>query len=259
VHEPHVSELLARLKPEDLVVDVGGWACPFNRAQWIIDAEPYETRGFYRTFGGKPFQGPEREWFTKDTWLRRDICAKDPFPFPRDYFDFVICSHTLEDVRDPLWVCSELRRIGKRGYIEVPSRAFESIRAVERPGQVGLNHHRWLIEIESNHVKFLQKYHSIHSHWRFSLPASLQQRMTPEQKIQWLWWDGTFDFSEVTVHGVHAQDEELERFVRDRYPYPQWLLAADELLRSVKTLGRRATGKARRMLGTWSRSGRARD
>jgi hypothetical protein len=32
----------------------------------------------------------------------------------------VICSHTLEDIRDPLWVCSEMIRIGKAGYIELP-------------------------------------------------------------------------------------------------------------------------------------------
>lgn len=75
--EPNVDALLARLQPDDLVLDVGGWACPFNRAQWILDAQPYETRGFYRTFGGPPFQGGEREWFCRETWVQRDICARD--------------------------------------------------------------------------------------------------------------------------------------------------------------------------------------
>src|SRR5947199_219349 len=120
MHEPNVTTLLQFLKPEDQVLDVGGWACPFNRAQWILDAEPFETRGFYRTFGGAPSQGGDVERFCKDTWVQRDICHHDPWPFRDKQFDFVICSHTLEDVRDPLWVCSELFRVGKRGYIEVP-------------------------------------------------------------------------------------------------------------------------------------------
>src|SRR6516164_2319087 len=104
------------------------WACPFNRANYVLDVEPYETRGFYTTFGGPAFQGPEREQFTKETWFQRDLCERKPFPFRDKELDFVICSHTLEDIRDPLWVCSEMIRIAKRGYIEVPSRIAETCR-----------------------------------------------------------------------------------------------------------------------------------
>src|SRR6187399_2180490 len=81
LHPPNVEKVLKSLKPSDLVLDVGGWACPFNRAQWVLDAEPYETRGFYRTFGGASSQGGDREWFTEDTWVRHDICARQPWPF----------------------------------------------------------------------------------------------------------------------------------------------------------------------------------
>src|SRR4249919_1005892 len=65
--EPNVQRLLGELQTADQVLDVGGWACPFNRAQWILDAEPFETRGYYRTFGGRPFQGGDTEWFSKNT------------------------------------------------------------------------------------------------------------------------------------------------------------------------------------------------
>src|SRR5690349_25177201 len=107
-----------------------------------MDAEPHETRGFYRTFGGVPSQGGEKEWFSAKTWVQRDICDKAPFPFADKQFDFAICSHTLEDVRNPLWVCSEIIRVAKRGYIEVPSREWETCRGWERPNQAGLSHHR---------------------------------------------------------------------------------------------------------------------
>src|SRR5262249_51402692 len=155
-HPPHAERILALLKPSDLVLDIGGWACPFNRANYIMDAEPYETRGFYRTFGGAACQGGRQECFTRDTWIRRDVCDRTPYPFVDKSVDFVICSHTLEDLRDPLWVCQEIVRIGKRGYIEVPSREAESCRGHE-PGIVGVSHHRWLVDLDGSHLTFLMK------------------------------------------------------------------------------------------------------
>ena len=170
--ELNAQKLLAELKPSDVVLDVGGWACPFNRADWILDCEPYDTRGFYRTFGAPASQGGDVERFSKATWIQRDICARDAFPFEDKSIDFVICSHTLEDIRDPLWVCSELVRVAKRGYIEVPSREWETCRGLERPNQVGLSHHRWLVDVRDNQIQFLMKVHMIHSERRFSFPPS---------------------------------------------------------------------------------------
>lgn len=40
-------------------------------------------------------------------------------------FDFVICSHTLEDLNLPEAVCSLINKIGKGGYIPVPSKYAE--------------------------------------------------------------------------------------------------------------------------------------
>lgn len=232
----HASRLLGELAPDALVLDVGGWASPFNRAQWILDAEPFETRGYYRTFGGAPSQGGEREWFSRATWVQRDICARGPWPFEDRQFDFVICSHTLEDIRDPLWVCSELIRVGKAGYIEVPSRVFESTRGVERPNTAGLSHHRWLIDIEGDEVRFLQKYHFIHSHWRFSLPKAYLDSRSPDAAVQWLWWNGEFRYSEATIHGLANQERELARFAEAAYPRPPWRLRASDAWRSISSL-----------------------
>jgi SAM-dependent methyltransferase len=232
--EPNVAEVLRRLTDQALVLDVGGWACPFNRAQWVLDSEPYESRGFYREFGGASSQGGAREWFTKETWIQRDMCAREPWPFADKQFDYVICSHTLEDLRDPLWVCAEMVRVGKRGYVEVPSRIAESTRGLERPGVVGLSHHRWLIDIEAGDIRFLQKFHFIHSHWRFSLPLRHLKALPPEQHVQWLFWDGGFRFQEVFVHGLEAQERLLEEYAQRAYPRSQLRLRLDRLGRRAR-------------------------
>ena len=69
------------------------------------------------------------------------FCERRPLPFGDKEIDFFICSNTPEDLRAPLWVCSEMIRVAKRVYIEVPSRAMVSSRGVE-PGQKGWSHHR---------------------------------------------------------------------------------------------------------------------
>ncbi len=251
MYEPNVEKILNRLGRDDKVLDIGGWARPFNRANYVIDAQPYETRGYFGDpkMGSvrgwyAPAQGGEREYFSKDTWFQRDLCSHEPFPFRDKEIDFVICSQTLEDLRDPLWVCSEMIRVGKRGYIEVPSRLAESSRGIE-PNQVGWSHHRWLIDIADNHISFTMKYHKIHSHWRFSLPARALRRMAEAARNQWLFWEGAFGYSEVTIHGVECIAAMLEEYVRRHNGYPRWLLDAHRRYRQVSALAHRARGKIR--------------
>lgn len=239
----NIEELVARIKPDDLVLDVGGWACPFNRANWVLDSQPFETRGFYETIGMPKSQGGETEHFTKDTWVQRDICDKEPWPFPNKFFDFSICSHTLEDIRDPLFVCSELIRVSKRGYIEVPSRLVESTRGQEHRRVAGLSHHRWLVDIAGNHIQFTMKYHVIHGDFRLSFPKSFAQRLSTVETISYLSWEDSFTFAETQLHGATAIYDDLYDFVTERYRYPRyrfWLDAANRnFIRGVQGIKRR--------------------
>jgi hypothetical protein len=45
--DENASRILAQLRDDEIVLDIGGWARPFNRANYVIDAEPFETRGYY--------------------------------------------------------------------------------------------------------------------------------------------------------------------------------------------------------------------
>lgn len=238
------AAILARLRPGDLVLDVGGWACPFNRANWVLDAQPYATRGFYATQGLPASQGGEVEHFTRDTWVVRDICARKPWPFPDRHFDFSICSHTLEDVRDPLGVCAELMRVSKRGYIETPSRLLETCRGVESPAFAGLSHHRWLVEDLGNHLRFTMKYHMLHGDRRLSFPPSFRRRLSAAESTLCFFWDGGFTFSETEIHGLAAIHAELESYVRARYRFPTHRRLLDHLGRFA---GRLRGAVARRL------------
>jgi hypothetical protein len=204
MYPPNEALVLARIAPDDVVLDVGGWARPFNRANYVIDFQPYETRGkYFREVYGIDAQGGPVEHFTADTYHQLDFCDRDPWPFADRSIDFCICSHTLEDIRDPLWVCSEMRRVAKRGYIEVPSRLFEACRDREAGVPVGLSHHRWIVEIAGTHITFSPKCHYVHGDPKLSLPKSFWQALPESSMATWLFWDGDLTWSE----GWHSRDD----------------------------------------------------
>ena len=69
-------------------------------------------------------------------------CNVENNPFQDKEFDFVIASHILEHVDDPFHFCKELTRIGKRGYIEVPTPLWDNL--VDGPHFVKYGHKWWV-------------------------------------------------------------------------------------------------------------------
>jgi hypothetical protein len=213
-----------RLSDSDVVLDIGGWAYPFSRADWVMDVMPYESRGLYERQGWIEHRSPEPERFDASRWIQRDVCDREPFPFAEGEIDFVICAHTLEDVRDPVWVCSEMTRIARAGYIEVPSRLEEQSYGFAGP-IVGWSHHHWLVDVGESSIEFVFKPHDIHTHPESHFPAGYQQRLTPEERVQTLWWEGGFACRERVFIETSVHDEYLPDFVaqglRERPPPPR--------------------------------------
>ena len=205
------ERLIESLADDDAVLDVGGWADPFQRADWVIDLMPYETRGLYQREGWAP-ERPDRERFSRDSWIQRDICDREPFPFADDELDFVICSQTLEDVRDPIWVCSELCRIAKAGYIEVPSRLEEQSWGVTG-AFVGWSHHRWLIEIANGEIEFVAKPHELHAAEAHHFSPGFWEGLSAEERVQTLWWQDLFSYRERVMIDSAESDDYLDSFV----------------------------------------------
>ena len=202
-------ELSRRLPGAAQVLDVGGWASPMSRADWVLDLMPYETRGIY----GDPDPEPER--FTAETWVVRDICDREPWPFADDQFAFAVCSHTLEDVRDPVWVCSELERVARAGYVEVPSRLEEQSYGVQGPW-VGWGHHHWLIEVRDGAIEFVFKPHLLGVEGNH-FPAGYAETLDPEQRVETLWWEGSLQASE-RIFLDDSLDDWLQDVVRRHGP-----------------------------------------
>jgi SAM-dependent methyltransferase len=180
------------------VLDVGGWYSPFNLATHVIDLQPYETR---RT--GDTLDPEDTERFTAATWQIADVCVA-PWPYPDKFFDFVVCSHLLEDVRDPLSVCRELCRIGRAGYVETPSRLREIFakgrRLTGRVREIGFYHHRWFVEAEGNHLSFTAKTTALAESRRHYLTrGDLGRKLTEAESGLGLFWEGGFTAEEVFV------------------------------------------------------------
>lgn len=224
----NAEKILASLRPDD----IGGWAQPFTRADYVVDLMPYETRGIFGVVG----EGPER--FTRGTWLNVDICS-ERLPFANKSVDFVVCSHTLEDVRDPIRVCHEMNRIAKRGYIEVPSRRMESIWSLEHRGYPGYYHHHWLAEIDDDEITFRFKTALMCSSWRYTLPRTYLRVLKAEDRVSWMLWKESFRFREIVQLSEARVAEELDAFVRRHGVYAQWRYVVDRLRPNLRQRAKR--------------------
>ena len=215
--ESKAREIFERLPATARVLDVGGGGSPFPRADYVLDLGSYESRA---RLGRLAIGCAER--FTRETWIRRDVCAREPWPFEDKFFDYAVCSHLLEDVRDPVWVCSELSRVARAGYIETPSRILEQSRGVEHPLYAGFYHHRWLVEARDGHLVFRHKPHSLHV-LREAIVADLgpAQRINPEYEFLTLEWEGTLPAAEVIEMDEQKVNEELCAFAREARRRPR--------------------------------------
>jgi len=95
----------------DKVLDIGSGHLPFPLATHLADIavtdHAYGRAGTpFKYIDGKPVYE----------------CGVESMPFSDKEFDFVYCSHVLEHTTDPEKACQELMRIGKRGYIETPTK-----------------------------------------------------------------------------------------------------------------------------------------
>lgn len=225
------EQFASELPSDACVIDVGGGMAPFARADWVIDAVDYKQRG--RLDASDCGQSPSR--YSEATWVRFDICSRQPWPFEDKQFDFATCSHVLEDVRDPIWVCSEMSRIAKAGYIETPSRAVEQSLGIEHPRLAGYYHHRWLVSERDRQLEFRLKPHLLHvTRGAIVARVGFWRAINPAHGLIKHFWRDEISCSEVlefeeqqVVQELCDYSQQIQRLpdllVRSRTPWPQRL------------------------------------
>lgn len=124
------------------IVDIGGGANPwYPHTKYIVDIVSYENTERER----------ERENINgdlHDSSLWDKVRAVHP--------DFIICTHVLEDIRDPFFVIDEICRSAPAGYISMPTKHQEFSRQ-ESLFYVGHCHHRWIYTLDDNVLKAIAK------------------------------------------------------------------------------------------------------
>jgi hypothetical protein len=214
--------LQAELPESARVVDVDGGASPLPRADYVIDALSFDQRcslGELRSMGAPRYSAI--------TWCQVDLCNHQSWPFADKFFDFATCSHLLEDVRDPIWVCRELCRIAKAGYIETPSRILEQSLGVEHPCYTGYYHHRWLISKNGSCLEFRHKPHLL-PHVRDAIVAKLGVRHVLNPKYAYLAfkWSDHIDYPEVLEFDEENVVEELRTFAQQARQLPGLIVSS---------------------------------
>lgn len=178
-------EVRELIRPGDRVLDIGGAEEVFPRANVVLDIVPYEARR-----PGMITDEPEQ--FTAADWHVADICSPEIWQkFGDKEFDFVLCSHTLEDIRDPIGVCRQMVRVAKRGYIECPSRLRECTREDPSVRSAGWPHHRWMVDFEDGYLIFTDKGQWAHE---FNYPGPRRRLAVSDYRLQFiaLEWEGSF-------------------------------------------------------------------
>jgi hypothetical protein len=169
-----INEYLAMLPDVLKVCEVGGASSRKARADWVIDILPYEQRTEIKA----------EDRCTPDKWIVYDICY-GRWPLEDDFFDFTICSHVLEDISNPFHVISELMRVSPRGYIEMPSRSYESAISPYQhtPGSL---HHKWLVEQDKDGTLIFTAKDGQFMEWK---SLQIHKRMPLTENLIVVYWD----------------------------------------------------------------------
>lgn len=122
------------------VVDIGGsvnsWSAPYVDA--VVDFNKLEVNN------------------TNIKFFNCDITHPNSYKEILDYvnkngkFDFCICTHTLEDIMNPVYVCEKICEISNEGYIAFPSKFRELSRFECGNNYRGYIHHRWIFKVKNN-------------------------------------------------------------------------------------------------------------
>lgn len=177
--------------------DKKGWAPIPEVSAWLKSRLPSDAKVLDVGPGHSPLPwATEAVDFVDVPGLRVPLTKCDitseRLPFADKSFDFVYCRHLLEDSWNPFAVCAEMSRVGKAGYIEMPSPMAEIGRGVDggSPPYRGYHHHRFIGWTFGKELRLISKYPFI-EYLRFDEDQVLNMlRASPRYWNTYYLWDG---------------------------------------------------------------------
>ena len=104
-------------------------------------------------------------------------------------YDFSICTHTLEDLNNPLYVIDKIINISKRGLISVPSKYLELVH-IEDNSHRGYYHHRYISMINNQKLLFIPKTPIIER----KVFNDISKKYNENNGELWLIWENNFEY-----------------------------------------------------------------
>jgi SAM-dependent methyltransferase len=125
-----------QFSPGERILDIGSGGDPFPYATILADRylEPTNHRTAEFRSDGKPVI----------------ICDISALPFIDGAFNYVVASHVLEHVDDPINACLELQRVAKSGFIETPTLMKDALFSWAK----GM--HKWHLLSQGNRLVFFE-------------------------------------------------------------------------------------------------------
>ena len=199
------------IRPDDFVLEIGSGHNPKARSDVLCDK----------------FIGDDEQRGGAIVTDRPMVEADGQFlPFADRAFDYVICAHVLEHVKDPAQFIAELERVACRGYIETPSEIGERI--------YGWHYHNWVVNLvdgclmlrkNEKNSQFGQLFHRLaltDKHWkRFHITHHNLFLVQYE-------WEDKIDYKILLEHesalDLECHDTLDRLVVSDRNVQNEWLL-----------------------------------
>jgi SAM-dependent methyltransferase len=179
--ETYMTNARVRTSRNDLVLDVGSGGHAHSSADILVDLYIEDAQ---RHRGGRPLVSDR-------PFVQADILD---LPFVDEAFDYVIANQIIEHVEDPVRALGEITRVGRRGYVSMPTEFHEMI--------CGHPMHRWVFAYRNGELLIKRKakphsYGTEHLYggvfWMLHTDAAFKRLMLKHSALFWvsLEWEGT--------------------------------------------------------------------
>jgi hypothetical protein len=119
-------------------------------------------------------------------------------------YDYCICTHLLEDVAFPEFICKCINKIAKAGIITFPSK-YKELSYFENNNYLGYNHHRWIMTIRNNSIYGFPKQGFIESmDW-----TSISNKLKNKNEELYILWEDRINFNIVNNDWLGPSPKEI--------------------------------------------------